>query len=180
MPKLTLNQYTGFNVKVEQVTVNETEIEKEIEASLTKYITERNVEGPLKEGQIAIMDFVGKENGVAFEGGTGSNYSLEIGSHAFVPGFEEQMVGMQINEVKDLNITFPTNYHADLAGKDVVFTVTLNEIKEKVMPELTDEFVSTLNIEGVSTTTHYRNYIYHLFKTLISRYKNYKNRLLWL
>ena len=160
MSKLTLTQYTGFNVKVEQVSVDESEVEKEIQASLVKYIKEENVSGPLKEGQIAVIDFVGKENGVAFEGGTGSNYSLEIGSHTFVPGFEEQMVGMQINETKDLNITFPENYHANLAGKDVVFTVTVHEIKEKVLPELTEEFVTNLNIEGVSTPTHYRNYIY--------------------
>ena len=159
MPKLVLNQYTGLNVKLEQVSVSNEEVEKEINASLVKFATDCNVTGPLKEGQIAIIDFVGKKDGVPFEGGTGSNYPLEIGSHTFVPGFEEQMIGMQINETKDLNITFPKNYHADLANKDVIFTVTVHEIKEKVVPSLTDELVANLKIESVNTVEEYRQYI---------------------
>lgn len=161
LPKLALGKYTGFNVKVSTVSVSEEEVEMEIKNSLNSHLTSKSVSGPLKEGHIAVIDFVGKKDGVAFDGGTASGYELEIGSHMFVPGFEEQMVGMQINEVKDLNITFPENYAADLAGKDVVFTVTLHEIKEKVLPELTDEFVKSLNIANVNSKKEYQEYTYN-------------------
>lgn len=100
---------------------------------------------PLQDGDTANINYCGKLDGVAFEGGTADEQDLVIGSNTFVPGFESQLIGMNIGETKDIDITFPENYHADLAGKAVVFTVTLNSIKNKVLPELNDEFAKDVS-----------------------------------
>lgn len=155
-PTVNLGLYKGLNIKKEKVIVTEAEITLAINELLVKLATLNTASGPLKEGQTSIIDFVGKLNGVAFEGGSGHDYALEIGSHTFVPGFEEQLVGMNVNETRDIDITFPENYTPELASKDVVFEVTLKEIKEKVIPELTDELVKSLAIEGVSTVKEYK------------------------
>ena len=115
-----------------------------------KTLQERNtrlvsVERAAKEGDTAVIDFEGFLDGVPFEGGKGENHSLELGSHSFVPGFEEQVVGMKAGEEKDLDITFPEDYHADLAGKAVVFKVKVHEVKEKEVPELDDEFAKDVS-----------------------------------
>lgn len=103
------------------------------------------VERAAKDGDIAVIDFEGFDNGVSFDGGKGEDYELELGSHSFVPGFEEQVVGMSAGEEKDLDITFPENYHKELAGKPVVFHVKVKEVKEKVIPEQDDEFVKDVS-----------------------------------
>ena len=106
----------------------------------------------MKNGDTAVIDFEGFLDGVAFEGGKGENHPLEIGSGAFIPGFEEQLIGMGVEETKDITVTFPENYQAaDLAGKEAVFKVTVHEIKVKNLPELDDELAKDVNIEGVET-----------------------------
>ena len=156
-PKVELKQYTNLGVKQETTSVTNEEIEQEIANALqSKMVQVVSSDETLQNGHVAVFDFVGTLNGVPFEGGTAENYELEIGSGMFVPGFESQMVGMKRNEVKVLPITFPTNYTPELAGKDVEFKVTLHEIKTNVVPEFNDEFVESLNIEGVKTTNEYR------------------------
>jgi trigger factor len=106
----------------------------------------------LKNGDTAIFDFEGKLEGQPFDGGTAKNYELKIGSKQFIPGFEDQMIGLKSGQTKDLNVTFPKDYQAaDLAGKDVVFTVTLHEIKEFVLPALDDVWVKSLKKEAIET-----------------------------
>ena len=103
------------------------------------------VDGPAQMGNTANIDFEGFENGVPFEGGKGENHDLKLGSGSFVPGFEEQIVGMSAGEEKDINITFPENYHADLAGKAVVFHVKVNKVTETVVPAMDDEFAKDVS-----------------------------------
>ena len=97
------------------------------------------------EGDTVVLDFVGKVNGGAFEGGTAQNYELELGSHSFIPGFEEQLVGIKAGEHRDINVTFPEQYTPNLAGKPAVFECDVHEVKEKKLPELNDEFAKELN-----------------------------------
>lgn len=152
-PEVKINKYKGLNVKPETVEVTEEEINHEFAHLLEKY-TElvAKDEGTVENGNTAIIDFEGFKDEVAFEGGKGENYPLEIGSNTFIPGFEEQIIGMKVGEEKDLHLTFPEDYGAkDLAGKEVVFKVKVNEIKEKKARELDEEFFEDLAIEGVNS-----------------------------
>jgi len=131
--------------------------EEEINAKINE-LREQNVlvtpkeNGQIEEHDIAIFDFKGMKDGVAFEGGTAENYELEIGSKQFIPGFEDQMIGMKEGEEKTINVTFPNEYQAtDLAGKEVQFALKLHEIKKKELPELNDDFVKDLNKENIKT-----------------------------
>lgn len=109
-------------------------------------------EGTVEEGNIAVIDFEGFKDGVAFDGGKGENYSLEIGSHTFIPGFEEQLIGMKTGEEKEIKVTFPEDYASEeLKGKEVTFKVKVNEIKEKVARELDADFFADLGLEGIDT-----------------------------
>lgn len=148
-PEVELGEYKGIEVKKLSDEVTNEEVEARIEGLMANNITlEIKEDGTLEEGDTAIFDFEGFHNGEAFEGGKAENFELEIGSNQFIPGFESQMVGMTVGEEKDLNVTFPEEYHAEhLAGEEVVFKVKLHEIKVKVKPELTDEWVATLNRE---------------------------------
>ena len=130
--------------------------------SFKPHKTTTEIEGKaLENGHTAIFDFEGSVNGVPFEGGKAENYTLEIGSGNFIPGFEEQMVGMNAGEEKVIAVKFPEDYHAaDLAGKDADFKINLHEIKQRVVPTLTDEFVAEeLEIEGVKTVEAYNNFV---------------------
>ena len=152
-PEVTVKKYKGLKVKKDEVEVTKEEIEHELSHLLEKY-TELVVkeDGTVENGNVAIIDFEGFKDGVAFEGGKGENYSLEIGSHTFIPGFEEQLVGMKSGEEKDINVTFPEDYGAtDLAGKEVVFKVKVNEIKEKEVRELDKDFFEDLGMDGIDT-----------------------------
>ena len=152
-PEVKVKKYKGLNVKPETVEVTEEEINHELGHLLERY-TELTVkeEGTVENGDIAVIDFEGFKDGVAFDGGKGENYSLEIGSNTFIPGFEEQVIGMATGEEKDLNLTFPEEYGAkDLAGQAVVFKVKVNEIKQKVARELDEEFFEDLGMEGVNS-----------------------------
>lgn len=152
-PDVKISNYKGLNIKREEVEVTDEEINHELGHLLERY-TELAVkeEGTVENGDIAVIDFEGFKDGVAFDGGKGENYSLEIGSNTFIPGFEEQVIGMAIGEEKDLNVTFPEEYGAkDLAGQPVVFKVKVNEIKQKVARELDEEFFEDLGMEGVNS-----------------------------
>lgn len=160
-PEVTLGQYKGLEVEKESEEVKDEEVNKYIEQVL-KSKAELVVleEGSLEEGHMAIIDFEGFLNGEAFEGGKAENYSLEIGSNTFIPGFEPQLLGMAIGEERTIKVTFPEEYQAEnLKGQDAEFIVKLHEIKERVVPELTDEIVADLEIEGVTTAEEYRNFI---------------------
>ena len=150
-PEVKLGEYKKLNVKREKAKVKKEEIEHEMHHILEHYAEIMPKDGKVENGDIAIIDFEGFKDGVAFEGGKGENYSLEIGSHSFIPGFEEDIIGMSKGETKDLKLTFPEDYMAeDLKGKEVVFKVTVNDIKRRVVPELDEEFFKDLNMEGVT------------------------------
>ena len=146
-PEVTLGQYKGLEVKKTQVKVTK----KEIEAELKNYQNQFaelviKEEGTVENGDTAVIDFEGFKDGVAFDGGKGENHPLEIGSGSFIPGFEDQLIGMKVNEEKEINVTFPEDYHVeDLAGQPVVFKVTVHEIKSKVLPESDDELAEQSN-----------------------------------
>ena len=153
-PEVELGDYKALKYDVARVSVLKEDVEKEIKNLLKENETEvLKEDGEVKNGDVAVIDFEGFKDGVAFDGGKGTEYPLEIGSGSFIPGFEEQIIGMVEGEEKDINVTFPENYGvAELAGQPVVFHVKVDGIKEKQQPELTDEFVAEANIaEGVDT-----------------------------
>ena len=151
-PEVKVNKYKGLNVKPGKVEVTDEEVNHELGHLLERYTELVTKEGKVENGDVAIIDFEGFKDGVAFAGGKGENYNLEIGSNTFIPGFEEQIIGMGIGEEKDLDLTFPEVYGAkDLAGAKVVFKVKVNEIKEKHTRELDEEFFEDLGMEGIDT-----------------------------
>ena len=160
-PEVELGKYFGVEVTKESDEVTEEEVNSYVERELKNNSELEVVEGKaLENGNTAVFDFTGYVDGKEFEGGKAENYSLEIGSGHFIPGFEEQMVGMKNEEEKDINVTFPENYQAaDLAGKPAVFKVKLHEIKQRVLPELNDDFVKGLELENVNTVEEYKNHI---------------------
>ena len=159
-PDVTLGDYKALEYKLEEVKVEDKEVDDQIADLLNrKADLELKEDGEVEDGDTTVIDFEGFLDGVAFEGGKGENYDLVIGSHSFIPGFEEQLIGMKAEETKDINVKFPDDYHAsDLKGKDAVFKVTVHEIKKKVLPELNDEFVAEQKIENVNTVEELRNY----------------------
>ena len=146
-PDVTLGEYKGVEVKREHTLVTEDEVNAEIEKERNKQAAEVAVDDrPVAEGDTVNLDYSGSVDGVKFAGGTAENQTLKIGSHTFIPGFEEQMVGMAIGEEKDLNVTFPTEYHAEeLAGKEAVFHVKVNGITETQLPALDDDFAKDIS-----------------------------------
>lgn len=148
-PEVKLGQYKDLEVKAQSTEVTDEEVDAEI-----KKLQEQQAELVLKEDQPAaegdtvVIDFEGKVDGVAFDGGKGENYSLELGSNTFIPGFEDQLVGHKAGETVEVNVTFPEEYHAeDLKGKDAVFETTIHEVKTKELPELDDEFAKDIDEE---------------------------------
>ena len=160
LPDVKLGDYKAIEYKVEEVKVDDKEIDDQIADLLDrKADLELKEDGEVEDGDTAVIDFEGFLNDVPFDGGKGENYDLVIGSHSFIPGFEEQLIGMKSEETKDINVTFPENYQAEnLKGKETRFTVTVHEIKKKVLPELNDEFVKELKYDGVNTVDELRNY----------------------
>lgn len=147
-PKVELNKYKDFNFKKVTVEISDADIEDALITLQERDMTYEPVENrdTVQKGDVAVIDFEGKKDGVAFEGGTAKGFSLNIGSGQFIPGFEDGVIGMKKGETKDLNLTFPKEYNsAELAGKDVVFTVTVHEIKEKVKPEINDDFARDID-----------------------------------
>lgn len=151
-PDVNVKKYKGLKVEKEKVKVTKEEIEHELGHVLEKYTEIVPKDGKVENGDIAIIDFEGFKDGVAFDGGKGDNYSLEIGSHTFIPGFEEQVIGMKAGDEKEVNVTFPEEYPAeDLKGKAVVFKVKCNDVKQKQTRELDAEFFEDLGMEGIDT-----------------------------
>lgn len=151
-PEVKLGKYTELGVKKTEVKVSKKEVEETIEEMRHRYAENVLKDGAIENGNIAIIDFEGFKDGVAFEGGKGENYSLEIGSGTFIPGFEEQLVGLKAGEEKDVNVTFPAEYHSEeLKGQAVTFKVKVHEVKEISVPELNDEFFEDLGMEGVTS-----------------------------
>lgn len=160
---VTLGEYKGLQAVNNRQTITDEEVDSYIEYLLVmtpgekEEITDRDV---VENGDVANIDYVGKKDGVAFDGGTAEGYDLGIGSGSFIPGFEEGLVGVKVGETVDLELTFPENYGAaDLAGAEVVFTVTVNSISKEIKPEFNDDFVAGLGIENVSTTEEYHAYL---------------------
>jgi len=154
MPEVKLGKYknSDLNIKKKEVKVTKEEINHEIEHLKEQFAELKSTDNKIKEGNIAVIDFEGFKDGVAFEGGKGENHSLTIGSHTFIPGFEEGLVGLKKGEEKDLELTFPENYHVDdLKGQKVVFKVKINDVKERIVPELNDDFFKDLGMDGINT-----------------------------
>lgn len=150
-PEVTLGEYTNLKVKKEKAKVTREEIDNSIKELLNEYAEVVVKEGNVESGDIAIIDFAGYKDGVAFEGGTSENYSLTIGSNTFIPGFEDAVIGMAKGEEKDIELTFPEDYmQEDLKGQKVIFKVKVNEIKARKIPELNKEFFEDLNMEGIT------------------------------
>ena len=144
-PEVTLGQYKGLEVEKAEVTVSDEQVAAELDRMAQNVASTETVERAAQMGDTANIDFEGFDNGVAFDGGKGENFDLKLGSGQFVPGFEEQIVGMNAGEEKDIDITFPEDYQAELAGKAVVFHVKLNKLSETIVPALDDEFAKDVS-----------------------------------
>lgn len=144
-PEVTLGQYKGVEVEKGEATVTDAQIQAELDSMAQNVASTENVDRAAEMGDTANIDFEGFDNGVPFEGGKGENFDLKLGSGSFVPGFEEQIVGMNAGEEKDIDITFPEDYHKDLAGKAVVFHVKLNKLTVTIVPQQDDEFAKDVS-----------------------------------
>lgn len=152
-PEVKLGKYKGLKVKKEKVEATEDEINATIEQMRSRYAEVMPKEnGKVEDGDTAIIDFEGFKDGKAFDGGKGENYSLKIGSHTFIPGFEEQLIGMKNGEEKEIEVTFPEDYHSEeLKGQKAIFKVKINDVKTTVIPEIGEEFFEDLGMEGVNS-----------------------------
>ena len=160
-PEVKLGDYKGLPIKKKATRVTQKDIDAEVERLQQRYADMVvKEEGNVESGDTAVIDFEGFKDGVAFDGGKAEAYPLEIGSGAFIPGFEDQLIGMAKEETKDINVTFPEDYQvAELAGQPVVFKVTVHEIKTKVLPEANDELIKEAKIKDVETMEDYRAYV---------------------
>ncbi len=165
-PEVTLGNYKGLDIVKDKVSVSKEEVEKEVEKLVSQNANLVVSENPAKVGDTVVIDFVGSIDGKEFDGGKADNFSLELGSHQFVPGFEEQLVGVKSGDVVDVLVTFPTQYVKELAGKKANFKVTVHEVKEKVVPELNEELVKELAIPEVNDVASLHE---HLKKQLTSQ-----------
>lgn len=161
-PKVELGKHTKLGIKKEEVVVTDSQIEHELHHLQEQFVEVKELDDDavIKEGNVAVIDFEGFKDGKAFKGGKGEDYSLEIGSHTFIPGFEEALVGLKKGDTKDVNVTFPENYHSeDLKGQPVIFKVTVKAVKERVLPEFNKEFFEDLNVGGVESLEDLKKYI---------------------
>ena len=166
-PEVTLGDYKKLGLKKEKAKVSKEEIDAEVKRIRDQFAEIAPKEdGSVEIGNTAVIDFEGFVDGVALEGGKGENYPLEIGSHTFIPGFEEGIVGMKVNETKELNLKFPDDYVADLKGKEVKFNVTVREIKERIIPELNEDFYQDLGYDNIKTE---EEFLSEVEKVLIDR-----------
>ncbi len=180
-PELKIKKYQGLSIKPEKVKVEKEEIEHELSHVLERFTEVTIKDGNVENGDIAVIDFEGFKDGVAFDGGKGENYSLEIGSNTFIPGFEEQLIGMKAGEEKEIEVTFPEDYNAeDLKGAKATFKVKVNDVKEKVAREMDEEFFQDLGMEGIDSEEKLRKEIENNIKTQkeAEAENNYVDRLL--
>ena len=157
-PEVKLGSYKGLGVKKAVAKVEEKEIDEAIEKLVAQNASLVVKEGEAKKGDTVVIDFVGSVDGKEFEGGKADNYSLELGSNSFVPGFEEQLVGHKAGEDVEVNVTFPTQYVPELAGKKALFKCKVHEVKEKVLPKLDADLIKDLNIPEVKDEASLREY----------------------
>lgn len=158
-PEVTLGDYSSIRIEKPEVSVSEEEVDAEV-----KHLQDRYADWVLREegepaqiGDQVTIDFVGEKDGIPFEGGAGNDYPLVLGSNTFIPGFEDQLVGIKSGEEKDIEVTFPVDYQApDLAGQAVIFKVKAHDIKYKELPEINDELVKNLKRDGVETVEQYK------------------------
>ena len=155
-PEVELGAYKGLEIGKKAVKVTKKDLEEALEGTLKENASLVLKEGEAAMGDIVVMDFAGKINGELFDGGSAQNHELELGSHQFIPGFEEQLVGHKAGETVNVNVTFPENYTEELKGKPAVFECKIHEVKEKKLPELNDEFVKELKVEGIETVEAFR------------------------
>lgn len=144
-PEYKIGTYKGLSASKEEVKITDEDVENELKPYIQRATRLVNVEREAKEGDTVLIDFEGFDNGVPFEGGKGENYALELGSHSFIPGFEEGVVGLKPGDEKDLDVTFPEDYTPELAGKPVVFKIKVHEVKEPQPPVLDDEFAKDVS-----------------------------------
>lgn len=156
-PEVVLGEYKNLKIKKEKAKATKEEIEAEIE-KLRNQLAEivPKTKGKVEKGNTAVIDFDGFVDGEKLEGGCGENYPLEIGSNVFIPGFEDGVVGMKVGETKELNLKFPEDYVEMLKGKDVTFKVTVKEIKERVVPEINEDFYKDLGFDNIKTEEEFR------------------------
>lgn len=158
MPEVKIKKYKDLGVKKEAVKVTKKEISEEIDKLRNRYADLEIKSGKIESGDIAVIDFEGFKDGVAFDGGKGENYSLTIGSNTFIPGFEDQLIGHKQGENVDVNVTFPEDYQSEeLKGQKALFKVTIHEVKTKVLPEINEEFFEDLEMDGVKTKEDLEN-----------------------
>lgn len=159
-PELTIKKYKDLKIKKEDASVSEEEIDEEIKHLLEHYAELEIKDGKVENGDTVIIDYEGFVDGVAFEGGKAENYSLKIGSGAFIPGFEDQLIGMEKESEKEIEVTFPEDYHAEnLKGQKATFKVKVHEIKTRKQRELDEEFFEDLGMEGVNSVETLRSSI---------------------
>lgn len=168
---ITLGEYKGIEVTVTEAEVTDEEVEAQIQQVLAGTAEYKEVDRAAKDGDTVNIDYIGTRDGVAFDGGADDDYDLVLGSNSFIDGFEAGLVGVKKGDVKELNLTFPDPYqnNPDLAGKEVIFKVTVNAVKEKVVPELTDEFVQSVSSDD-KTVADYRQTV----RDSILEQKNYE------
>ncbi len=151
-PEVKINKYTNLGIKKDAVKVTKKDVDAEIENLRKEYADLQVKNGVIEKGDTAIIDFEGFMDGKAFDGGKSENYALEIGSNSFIPGFEDALIGLKQGDEKNIDLTFPKDYHADeLKGKDVTFKVKIHEVKTKVYPELNEEFFLDLGLDDVKS-----------------------------
>ena len=160
-PDVTLGQYKDLGYHIDEIVISDEEIEEELKMLQDqKADLEIKEDGVVENGDTVVIDFEGFKDGIPFDGGKAENYDLVIGSGAFIPGFEDQLIGMKPEEEKEINVTFPENYHAeDLKGQAVTFKVKVHEIKFKVLPEIDEEFIADLKLKDVKTLDELKEYI---------------------
>lgn len=158
-PDIKLGDYKGLKITKDAVEVTDEDVEAELKALQTKNVEVRVKEGAIELGNVANIDFKGFVNDVAFDGGEAKGYDLEIGSGAFIPGFEDQLVGAVAGQDLDLKVTFPEQYSKELAGKPAVFKVHVNSVSEKVYPEINDDLALDANIDGVGNLEELKQHL---------------------
>ncbi len=157
-PDVELGKYKGLSIGKEEINVTSEDVDNALKVLLNNNATLELKDGEVKEGDTVVIDYLGKVDGEAFEGGSATNYELEIGSHSFIPGFEDQIVGHKAGDKFDINVTFPHEYVDALKDKEAVFSIELHEVKEKKLPELNDDFVKELKIPEVETVEQLKKY----------------------
>lgn len=159
-PDVNIKKYTGLKVKKEETKISDEDVKGAINKLLEQYADIVIKEGKIEKGDTAVIDFEGFKDGIAFDGGKGENYPLEIGSNTFIPGFEDQLIGLKAGDEKDVKVTFPKDYASEeLKGKEAIFKVKVHEVKTKELPEMNEDFFKDLGYENIETEEQLKDLI---------------------